>query len=46
MASSVELRVPFLDHRIVEFAISIPNKYKLKWIVLTVIDSSINCIRN
>jgi asparagine synthase (glutamine-hydrolysing) len=31
MASSVELRVPFLDHRIVEFALSIPNKYKLKW---------------
>ena len=32
MAWGVELRVPFLDHRIVEFAISIPNKYKLKWI--------------
>ncbi len=30
MASSVELRVPFLDHRIVEFAATIPNKYKMK----------------
>ena len=30
MLASVELRVPFLDHRIVEFAATIPNKYKLK----------------
>lgn len=29
MANSVENRVPFLDHRIVEFAHSIPRKYKL-----------------
>ena len=31
MAASVELRGPFLDHRLVEFALSIPAKYKLKW---------------
>lgn len=31
MAASVEARVPFVDHRLVEFAFSIPNKYKLKW---------------
>lgn len=30
MASAVELRVPFLDHRIIEFAATIPNKYKTK----------------
>lgn len=30
MAPSLELRVPFLDHRIVEFASTIPSKYKLK----------------
>ena len=29
MASSVELRVPFLDHRLIEFAATIPSKYKL-----------------
>ena len=31
MAASVEARVPFVDHRLVEFSFSIPNKYKLKW---------------
>ncbi|WP_263081121.1 asparagine synthase (glutamine-hydrolyzing) [Endozoicomonas sp. Mp262] len=31
MAASVEARVPFVDHRLVEFAFSIPNKYKIKW---------------
>lgn len=31
MATSVEARVPFVDHRLVEFAFSIPNKYKLNW---------------
>lgn len=31
MAASVESRVPFTDHRLVEFALSIPKKYKLKW---------------
>ncbi|MFC1605843.1 asparagine synthase (glutamine-hydrolyzing) [Pseudomonadota bacterium] len=31
MASSVEARVPFLDHRLVEFALTIPEKYKVKW---------------
>lgn len=30
MASSLELRVPFLDHRMVEFAASIPSSLKLK----------------
>ena len=29
MASSIELRVPFLDHRLVEFAATIPNKFKI-----------------
>lgn len=29
MANSVESRVPFLDHRIIEFAYSIPRKFKL-----------------
>ncbi len=31
MATSVEARVPFIDHRLVEFAFTIPIKYKLKW---------------
>ena len=31
MAASVEARVPFVDHRLVEFAVTIPLKYKLKW---------------
>lgn len=31
MATSVEARVPFVDHRLVEFAMSIPVKYKLRW---------------
>ena len=30
MAASTELRVPFLDHRIIEFAATIPLKYKIK----------------
>lgn len=30
MAASLELRVPFLDHRIVEFAGKIPSKYKIQ----------------
>ena len=32
MATSVEARVPFVDHRVVEFAFTIPVQYKLKWI--------------
>lgn len=30
MAASVELRVPFLDHVLMEFATSLPNEYKIK----------------
>lgn len=30
MASSLELRVPFLDYRLVEFASKMPSKYKIK----------------
>jgi len=30
MAASLELRVPFLDHRFVEFAGRLPEKYRLK----------------
>jgi asparagine synthase (glutamine-hydrolysing) len=30
MATSVELRVPFLDHKLVEFAATIPSRYKLR----------------
>jgi asparagine synthase (glutamine-hydrolysing) len=29
MANSIESRVPFLDHRLIEFAYSLPLKYKL-----------------
>jgi len=32
MASSVELRVPLLDHKILEFAASLPSNYKLRGI--------------
>ena len=31
MAASVELRVPFLDHRVVELALSTPVHHKLRW---------------
>ncbi|MDR4503185.1 MAG: asparagine synthase (glutamine-hydrolyzing) [Candidatus Scalindua sp.] len=30
MAASLELRVPFLDHRLVEFAATVPSKYKVR----------------
>jgi len=30
MANSVESRVPFLDHRLVNFAFSLPSSYKIK----------------
>ncbi len=31
MANSVEARVPFLDHKIIEFINKVPFKYKIKW---------------
>jgi len=31
MAASVEGRVPFVDHKLIEFGFNIPLKYKLKW---------------
>jgi asparagine synthase (glutamine-hydrolysing) len=30
MANSIELRVPFLDHEILEFAASLPGRYKVR----------------
>lgn len=30
MATSLEARVPFLDHRVVEFALSVPHELKIK----------------
>lgn len=30
MAASIELRVPFLDHRLVEYVASVPSRYKMK----------------
>ena len=34
MANSVELRVPLLDHRLLEFAAALPSHYKLKGFTL------------
>ncbi len=31
MAASVEARVPFTDHRLVEFAFSLPDHFRLHW---------------
>ena len=30
MAWGIETRVPFLDHRLVEYVVNIPSKYKIK----------------
>jgi asparagine synthase (glutamine-hydrolysing) len=30
MANSVELRVPYLDHRIIDFMASVPSKFKIR----------------
>lgn len=30
MANSVELRVPFLDHKVLEFAAALPSRYKIR----------------
>jgi asparagine synthase (glutamine-hydrolysing) len=30
MANSIELRVPFLDHRVLEFAAGLPSNFKLR----------------
>lgn len=30
MSTSIELRVPFLDHRLVEYAASVPSHYKMR----------------
>lgn len=30
MANSLEVRVPFLDHKLLEFATAIPSRYKLR----------------
>lgn len=32
MAASVEARVPFTDHRLVEYLFSLPDHYKIAWI--------------
>ena len=31
MAASVEVRVPFTDHRLVDFAFSLPDEFRLGW---------------
>jgi asparagine synthase (glutamine-hydrolysing) len=30
MANSVEIRVPFLDHKLIEFALSVPESFKIR----------------
>ncbi|RLB08881.1 MAG: asparagine synthase (glutamine-hydrolyzing) [Deltaproteobacteria bacterium] len=32
MHHSLELRVPFTDHKLVEFCVTIPSKYKIRWL--------------
>ena len=31
MANSLELRVPFLDHKVLEFAAGLPSDWKVRW---------------
>jgi len=33
MANSLEVRVPFLDYRLVEFFFNLPSKYKLRYLI-------------
>ena len=30
MANSVELRVPYLDHRIIEYMATVPSRFKIR----------------
>ena len=42
MATSVEGRVPYVDHTLVEFMFTVPVKYKMKWKSFSAIIQSLN----